>query len=256
MIWLGVIGSLFYSSGMARANDVGRAVQRELTRLREGTPQVAAAAPLGGVVVPTAKAVEEARLLYYLAQTQPELPTETRSAWYEEGRAKAQQARDRDPNQAGAIFWWAANEGGFAQLHKSLSSLSAIARLEKVLIQLRADHPDYGYAAANRMLAAIYIAAPAVISIGSYSKAEAALQDAVRRFPEFPGNQIGWIEYLKARGRDEEAQAAARALIKSGTLKRGYGEFEYDRLHWEAELAQILPTEEVKPASPAPRAPH
>lgn len=219
-----------------------RQVESELAHLRQPASQPSLA---GATKLPTMSAasheVDEARLLFYRAQLHTDLDDDTRVAWFDEGRTKAQSVWDREPGNAAAIFWWAANQGGRSRLHKSLASLSAIAHVERVLIELRDAHPEYGYDAADRLLAAIYIAAPAVISVGSYSKAEACLQRALQKFPEFPGNKISWMGFLKAKGREAEAVIAAQALAAPTALQGDYGDFKYDRPGWEEQLAAVLP---------------
>jgi hypothetical protein len=120
------------------------------------------------------------------------------------------------------------------------------------LLELKKDHPDYGYGAADRLLGALYAAAPAFISIGSKRKAEACLQEALRCFPNFPGNQIAWAKFLSGRGQDRDAAQIATQLAKHRENPPEYwhgpfGDFDLERPFWEADLAAILPTGQAKP---------
>src|SRR5262249_41565533 len=115
------------------------------------------------------------------------------------------------------------------------------ATVVRVLEEFRGKYPDWGYAAAQRALGAIYLGAPRLISVGSTSKAQAALSDALMRFPQFPGNRLGWAKFLRGKGRTTEAVAIAREVRSSAEYARtDHGDFELDRVVWDADLAELL----------------
>jgi len=173
---------------------------------------------------------QEARDLSYLAQGD-------RAKW-EEGQQKAEAARKLAPNEPAPAFWWAANVARILRAEKNLSSLRKLKQVELVLLDVRSSQPDFGYAAADRMLAVIYYEAPRFISIGSTSDAEEHFLAALKRAPQFPGNHLAWIEFLVAEERWELARKALGKLKERG-LEGNFGDFAPEAAEWPARTLAL-----------------
>jgi hypothetical protein len=180
----------------------------------------------------------EARALFYLAEAIPD-PDEQMTL-YTEGRDLAVKARAAQPKNSGAILWWAANHGGIARLKKNIWALGALKDIEKALLELKAMDPDFGYAAASRVLGKIYLEAPGFISIGSNSRSKENIQDSLKRAPGFPGNELGYVEWLFDEGEKEKATSLMNAMRSRGALDSGdFGEFEWERGLWKKRFEEL-----------------
>lgn len=101
--------------------------------------------------------------------------------------------------------------------------------------------PAYGYAAAARVLGKIYMEAPGFVSIGSSSKAKEHMLESLARFPDFPGNEIGYAEWLLDDGAKDKATVIVDRLRQPGALEKGqYGDFEPERGLWRRRLDDLL----------------
>lgn len=183
--------------------------------------------------------VQEARLLFYIAEYSP--GDEKQLAIYTEGRDLAKKARAAAPADSGAILWWAANHGGMARLKKNLWSLGALKEIEAALTELKELDPQFGFAAASRVLGKIYLEAPRILSIGSSSKAKESMLDSMKRAPEFPGNELGYAEWLLEDGEKDKASAIVQALRSKGVLEKGdYGDFRWEKKMWRERFDELL----------------
>ncbi len=183
--------------------------------------------------------VQEAHLLFYLAEYLD--APEKQMPLYTEGRDLAKKARQVLPEDPGATLWWAANHGGIARLKKNFWALGALKDIEKALSELKERDPQFGYAAAARILGKIYLEAPSFVSIGSASKAKENLLDTLQRFPEFPGNQIGYAEYLVDDGEKEKAAAVVKQLGAKGAWDKGeFGDFRWEKRMWRQRFDNLV----------------
>ncbi len=125
----------------------------------------------------------------------------------------------RTPDQPNALLWLAANLAGEALTHGKLHALRVIPEIERDLLRLEQVAPDYDHAAAARVLANLYWKAPAVISIGSSKKAAAYFELALRRAPDFPGNQAHAAAFYASMRDCARAFPLARAVAARGDLR-------------------------------------
>ena len=116
-------------------------------------------------------------------------------AQYQRGIDLARGVLARTPDQPDALLWLSANLAGEALTHGKLRALRVIPEIERALLRLDQIAPSYDHAAAARALANLYWKAPAVISIGSSKKAAAYFELALKRAPDFPGNQTHTTAY-------------------------------------------------------------
>jgi len=180
---------------------------------------------------------EEARLLFYLAEVSPE---KEQMALYTEGRDLAQKARAELPKSPAALLWWTANHGGIARMKKNLWALGALKDIEAALLEMKAIDPKFGYAAAARVLGKIYLEAPGFISIGSSSKSKENILESLKAAPEFPGNEIGYAEWLVEEGDKKQASEIVKALRNKGSIDKGeYGDFGWEKPLWKRRFEDL-----------------
>lgn len=118
------------------------------------------------------------------------------------------------PNSAPAHYYLGMDLGQVADTKRNLSAFKMVKDMEREFSAARALDPHFDFAGPSRNLGLLYRDAPAIVSIGSRTKARQYLEEAVELAPEFPENQINLIEsYLKW---DYKAEAV-----------RQYGELEH-----------------------------
>ncbi len=181
--------------------------------------------------------IDEARLLFYLAENSPE---PEQMALFTEGRDLAQKARTEQPKNPAALLWWTANHGGIARMKKNLWALGALKDIEAALLEMKTLDPKFGYAAAARVLGKIYLEAPGFISIGSSSKAKENILESLKADPEFPGNELGYAEWLLEDGEKQKASEIVKALRNKGSIDKGeYGDFGWERPLWQRRFEEL-----------------
>jgi hypothetical protein len=148
----------------------------------------------------------------------------------------ARRALQATPDQPDALLWLAANLAGEALTHGKLYALRVIPEIERDLLRLEAVAPDYDHAAAARSLANLYWKAPAVISVGSSKKAAAFFELALRRAPDFPGNQAHAAAFYASMRDCARAFPLARAVAARGDLDA----FGPDAAEWRQLAQQVL----------------
>jgi tetratricopeptide (TPR) repeat protein len=154
---------------------------------------------------------------------------------YQEGIALARQGLARDPHDPASLLWLAANLAGEALTHGKLYALGVIGDIERTLLQLEHDDPDYDHAAAARVLGRLYQKAPAIISVGSSRKAAAYLQEALARAPDFPGNWAFAADFYLDQHDCDRARPLGERLRAAGDLDR-YG---IDAREWREIAARV-----------------
>jgi hypothetical protein len=144
--------------------------------------------------------------------------------------------REKDSKNPGALFWWVANRGHLASFHKSIGSLSVIRKLEKAMLDLKEIDPKFRSGGADRVLGRLYEEAPRGISIGSKSKAEKFVHEAYDKYPDFPGNQILYAEFLMGQdnpGKCLEAKALAKKATESSSALKQAETDPLDASEWK-----------------------
>jgi len=133
-------------------------------------------------------------------------------AHYQRGVDSARSVLATTADEPGALLWLAANLAGEALTHGKVFALGVIPEIESTLLRLEQTSPLYDHAAAARGLANLYWKAPALISVGSSTKAAAFFQQALARAPAFPGNQAMAAAFFADRGDCARARALAAAV--------------------------------------------
>jgi tetratricopeptide (TPR) repeat protein len=179
------------------------------------------------------RSLNEARLLYYLAQA-----TEDSAAKREfllRGKSVTEEAKVVNPDSSAALFWWVGHVASLADIDRGVSALRSIRKVEEELLRLKKMDPSYEYAAADRVLGRIYQKAPRFISIGSSSKAEFHLKLALERYPDYPGNQLFYAEYLYEDGEYAKALKYAAMVLENPKLSL----FPWESTDWLAAARRI-----------------
>jgi hypothetical protein len=131
---------------------------------------------------------------------------------HQQGIDAARGVLSSTPDAPDALLWLAANLAGEALTHGKVFALRVIPEIESTLLRLEATQPSFDHAAAARALANLYWKAPAVISVGSKSKATRYFELALQRAPTFPGNQAMAAAYFADRGDCGRARPLAMAV--------------------------------------------
>jgi tetratricopeptide (TPR) repeat protein len=155
---------------------------------------------------------------------------------YQRGIDLARQTLGRSPDQPDALLWLAANLAGEALTHGKLHALRTIPEIERTLLRLEQVAPAHDHAAAARGLANLYWKAPAVISVGSSKKAAAYFELALRRAPDFPGNQAQAAAFYGS-GRD---CARAAPLAAAVAARQDLEAFGPDAAEWRQMARDVL----------------
>ena len=155
---------------------------------------------------------------------------------YQRGIDLARQTLGRSPDQPDALLWLAANLAGEALSHGKLRALRTIPEIERTLLRLEQVAPAHDHAAAARGLANLYWKAPAVISVGSSKKAAVFFELALRRAPDFPGNQAQAAAFY-ASSRDCGRAAPLAAAVAA---RRDLDAFGPDAPEWRQLARDVL----------------
>ncbi len=120
-----------------------------------------------------------------------------RASLAEQGIAACRQALEREPNSAPTQYYLGMNLGELAET-RGLSALRLVNQMESAFSRARDLDERFDWAGPARNLGLLYRDAPAVVSVGSRSKAREHLEHAVKLAPQFPENRLNLIEaYLK-----------------------------------------------------------
>ena len=157
-------------------------------------------------------------------------------AHYQRGIDLARGVLVRTLDQPDALLWLSANLAGEALTHGKLRALRVIPEIERTLLRLDQIAPSYDHAAAARALANLYWKAPAIISIGSSKKAAAYFELALKRAPDFPGNQAHAAAYYVSERNCARAAPLAAAVAARGDLDA----FGPDAAEWRQLARDVL----------------
>jgi len=152
----------------------------------------------------------------------------------EQGIAAGRQAILVNAKSAPGHLYLALNFGQLART-KLLGALKLVEEMEESFKKSIELDPKFDYAGAHRSLGILYRDAPGwPTSIGSRSKARLHLRQAVELCPEYPGNQIAYMESLLKWGDKKTIQTEVKAVEDS--LAAARTQFSGDRwvLDWVA----------------------
>jgi tetratricopeptide (TPR) repeat protein len=136
------------------------------------------------------------RACFDMSSLQKDSSAEARYA--EDGIAACRAALEQEPSSAPAHYYLGMDIGQLADTKRNLSGLRMVKDMEREFSAARALDQHFDFAGPSRNLGLLYRDAPAIVSIGSRSKARQYLEEAVQLAPEFPENQLNLIEsYLK-----------------------------------------------------------
>ncbi len=111
----------------------------------------------------------------------------------EQGIAACRQAVARDPKSAPAHYYLGLNLGQLART-RGLSALKIIKEMEDEWITAAGLDSRLDRAGPERCLGMLYRDAPAIVSVGSRTKARQQLAHAVELAPKYPENRLELIE--------------------------------------------------------------
>jgi len=181
-----------------------------------------------------ARLAAESRLLFLAAQASPD--ERHRQLLHTEGLDTAARALRQNGSEPGAMLWWAAHRGAQASVLDPFAALRIAREVEEILLRLRATRPDYGHAAADRVLGKLYQVAPRGISVGSLEKAREHLLAAIDRDPAFPGNALFYAQYLLETKDCDGARDWATRVLRSPAP----GAHALERAGWIRDARRLL----------------
>jgi tetratricopeptide (TPR) repeat protein len=176
----------------------------------------------------------ESRLLYFLAETTPD--GAERERYHQEGLALAERALAVDPDAPAGLLWWSAHRGSQATVLNPFAAVRIAQEVEVALLRLRAAHPDYDHAAADRALGHLYQVAPRGVSVGSLEKAGQHLRAALERDAAFPANALAYAQLLSQARDCEQARVWATRVLRSPEL----GSYPLERAGWVRQAQKVL----------------
>ena len=116
----------------------------------------------------------------------------------EQGIRVCRQAVALDPKSAPAHLYLGMNIGQFADTKRNLAALKMVKEMEHEFQFAHDLDEHFDFAGPDRNLGLLYLQSPAIISVGSRSKAKQNLQRAAQLAPEYPENRLNLVEaYLK-----------------------------------------------------------
>ena len=185
---------------------------------------------------PLKRLVAEARLNFYVGRYSTS--SSEKEAAFTRGLELARKALEVDSHDPDALLWSAVNDGQAALMRGKLAALFSVRRMVQTLTDLKAIAPSHDHFAADRILGALYLAAPAVISIGSVDKAREHFEAALKGAPQYPANQALYAHFLWETGDKEKAKRLAREVIQSQELEK----YPLEAPDWKEALEPIFST--------------
>lgn len=180
---------------------------------------------------------EQSRLQFYIGQYVED--DSKKEAAFKKGVELANQSNKAKEN-APALFWLSANQGGIANLINPFSALSMIGDIEKNLLKIKKLDPGYQWNGADRILAHLYAELPPIISIGDNQKAEDLFNQLIKAHPEFPGNQIYYANFLSKKKKTcDQARDIAYQYVGDEAEKK-FDKYSYQKKEWKEMIRNIL----------------
>ena len=147
-----------------------------------------------------------------------------------------------EPKLAAAHYYLALNLGQLART-KLLGALKLVQEMEEHFKKTIELDPRLDYAGGHRSLGVLYRDAPGwPTSIGSRAKARQHLESAVGLAPEYPGNQLEWLDSLLKWGDKKKAQTQVASIEKllPGARAKFTGErWQADWREWDQRWGQL-----------------
>jgi hypothetical protein len=166
-----------------------------------------------------------------------------RAALAERGMAAAREAIKQNPNSAPAHYYLALNLGQLART-RGIGALKLVEQMEREFSLARNLDPLFDHAGADRALGMLYRDTPAILSIGSRSKARHHLQQAASLAPNYPDNRLTLLEsYLQWGDRNGALRElkALDALLPVAREKFSGPAWAADWADWENRLKVVRP---------------
>jgi len=174
----------------------------------------------------------------------------------DQGIAACKQLLSRDSNSAPGHYYLGMNLGQVAQT-RGLGALKLVTEMEREFSAARDLDSSFDYAGPDRNLGLLYRDAPAMVSIGSRTRAKKHLQRAVELAPNYPENHLNLIEaYVKWNERNaaHNELKTVEELLPRSRANFGGKAWEASWADWEERLRKIRKKlEEPAKAIPSPR---
>lgn len=163
---------------------------------------------------------------------------EARRAHFLKGMEQARALVDKNPKDPEGLFWLAVNMGAEALERGKMSALPVVPKMERLLLKVDELEPGFAEGGAARVLGRLYDQAPAVVSVGSSSKARKFLERALKLAPEHPGNQAFAADFLKDNGERERAKKLAASAL--ATLEAAGDKYGDEGKEWRKIARDVM----------------
>ena len=174
-----------------------------------------------------------------------------RAALAEEGIAASHRAIALDPKSAAARHYLGLNLGQLART-KLFSALGLLDDMEATWKKSIELDEKFRFAAAHRSLGLLYLDAPGwPLSLGSRARARQHLKTAVELGPEYPDNQLCWLEALLRWGEMKSVRSqlgTVEDILKTARAQFTGDAWSRDWLEWEDRWRKIKAKAAVVPA--------
>jgi tetratricopeptide (TPR) repeat protein len=148
-----------------------------------------------------------------------------------------------DPASAAAHYYLALNLGQLART-KLFTALHLLDEMEAALLQARKLDSKFDYGGPDRSIGILYRDAPGwPVSLGSKNKARQHLSRAVELFPDYPDNQVTWLEALQKwndRKAFEPALEKARPMMEKARKTLTGFQWEQSWADWDQRWAALI----------------
>jgi tetratricopeptide (TPR) repeat protein len=167
--------------------------------------------------------------------------TTERSLLAEQGMEACKQLLSREPNSAQGHYYLGMNLAQLA-LTRGIGALKLVTEMEREFGLARELDETVDFAGPDRNLGLLYRDAPAVISIGSRSRAKRHLERAVELAPDYPDNRLNLIEsFLKWSDRSgvKRETKALNELWPRARVALAGENWKWSWADWEARREKI-----------------
>jgi hypothetical protein len=169
----------------------------------------------------------------------------------ERGIAASRRAIALDSKSAGGHYYLGLNLGQLAQT-KLLGALKLIDGMEAAWLKTIELDAKFDYAGAHRSLTLLYRDAPGwPTSVGNRSKARLHIRKALELCPDYPGNQICWVESQLKWGETRAVRtqiAAVEERLRALRVKFAGEKWVRDWEEWDERWRKVKGKVGISPA--------
>lgn len=177
-----------------------------------------------------------ARVRYYAGDREKDQAKKTRL--FQSGVEAAKKAVASDAKRAEGHFWFAANEGEYADLRGALQSLGLVKTIRKEFEAALAINPAYENGAIYSALGQIDLNLPRLFG-GNERRGIAKLEEGIKVGPNNAELKVTLAEVYQKKGRRDEARKLFESVLSANDPARSPMEMEELRTKARALLEKV-----------------